>query len=361
MAPGTALQAWLDGPLRRRLDAQTRRRAPRLPAPQVFVRAPGVRFSYGDAERPFHCASIGKLFTAVVIGRLIERGLLTLNTPVGTVVPAAELARLPAVPGVDLAHELTVDHLLSHHSGLPDPFLPPRGQHTACAMTMLPDDLDRRWTLRDFLGEAAGLAPVGRPGERFHYSDAGYALLLRVAEEVGDAPAGELLASHVFDPSGMPGTHQPHLNASRAELADLDIAPMWLGRTEVSRTPAVSVGSVDGGAVTTIDDLVRFQQALHDGRLIDPGLLSQLSRRRARLRPGIHYCAGLATLRFGEFTPLLLRGLPEPTGGLGLTATHLFRYPAQDAHVVMNFHATDAMRPSFQIHIEIARRLARLN
>ncbi|GMA40734.1 hypothetical protein [Mobilicoccus caccae] len=76
------------------------------------------------------------------------------------------------------------------------------------------------------------------------------------------------------------------------------------------------------------------------------------------MRPGIHYGAGAVTIRFGEFMPGALRGLPEPVGGLGLTAAHLFFYPQQQAHVVLNLHSTRAMGASFRTHIAIARLLA---
>lgn len=355
MARHTELQTWLDDVLRRKLDRVSARRAPALPAPTVLVETPDARFTYGD-DRPWHTASIGKVFTAALIGGFVDEGRLTLDTPIGKVLPAADIASLPAAPGVDPAAEITVEHLLTHRSGLPDPFLPSRGHDTACSLKSLATQPDRVWTTRAFLAEASALPPIGRPGERFHYSDAGFALLLLVAEAVGDAPADDLLRAHVFEPSGMTDTRRPDFAAA----PEADIAPMWLDRTEVSRTRALSIGSVDGGGITTAADLVRFHRALHGGRLVSPALLAHLSRPRSRLRSGIHYGAGLVTLRFGAFMPLLLAGLPEPVGGLGLTAAHAFHYPARDAHVVLNFHSTREMNRSFGVHIAIAQQLGRL-
>ena len=116
---------------------------------------------------------------------------------------------------------------------------------------------------------------------------------------------------------------------------------------------------VGGNAATTAADLVRFQQALHGGELLAAATLAHLARPRNRMRAGVHYGAGAVTLRLGEFMPLVLRGLPEPVGGLGISATHMFYYPAQQAHVVLNFHSTAAMRASFQTHIQIAQMLAK--
>lgn len=330
---------------------------PDLPAPGVVVRAPGVAFEYGD-QRPFHSASIGKTFTAVLVGRLVEQGLFAFETPIGALARSVDLAALPATPGADLARDVTIEHLLSHRSGLPDAVQPPRGHDTACSIEAVGRDPDRTWSIREVLEQTRHLPPVGPPGERFGYSDSGYALLLALIEDATGQNARDLLHTHVFAPSGMSATHHPHDTATKEELAGLDIAPMWFGRTDVSRSPALSLGSVDGGAVTTATDLLRFQTALHERRLVSDETLSRMTRRRSRLRAGIHYGAGFVTIRFGELMPLVLRGLPEPVGGLGLTATHAFHYPEQNADVVLDFHSTRAMNQSFRVHIAIARQLA---
>lgn len=350
------LQTWLDTSLRERLDRLTQQRSPRLPAPQVLVEAPGVRFTYGDIEQPFHTASIGKNFVAVLIGQYVEAGLLTLDTPIRDVLGhRINVAALPAARGIDPGEQITVERLLAHRAGLPDPFLPRRGRRTACCLRTLAADPSKVCTMDMVLTELSSLPAVGRPDEAFHYTDGGYALLSVIAEQIGGAPIAELLRQKVFDRSGMPHTRQFH----SGEAAPESLAPMVIASTDISRTPALSIGSVDGGAITTAQDLVAFQRALHDGRLISLDLLEQLSRPRSRMRPGIHYGMGFVAIRFDGFLPFVLRGLPEPVGGLGLTSTHGFFYQDQNAHVILNFHSTRAMNQSFQTHIAIARELAR--
>ncbi len=360
MAHDTSFQQWCDTSLRRRLDRVQRRRTPRLPPPQVLVTAPGTRFTYGAVDEPFHCASIGKVFVAVLTARLAEQGLLTLDSRIASLAPHLDLSRLPAAPGVDLGRELTVAHLLAHRSGLPDPVLPPRGHRTACSIDTIAAAPDRLWTPAQVVAQTAGLPPTGAPGTRFRYSDAGYALLLCVLEVVGGAPFPALLREHVFAPAGMSETAIPHATASDEELAALRIAPVRVGRHEVSRHRSLSAAACDGGAVTTLADLARFQSALHEGGLVAPPLLARLSQRQSRLRAGIHYGTGLATLRPTELAPLGWHGSPEPVGGLGLWATHCFYYREQRAQVIMNLHATREMPRSIRLHLTIIRRLARI-
>ena len=371
MRPSESLQHRFESSLRPRLERMAAKRRPDLPAPQVLIITPGVRLSFGEVDRPFHTASAGKPFVAVAAARLAQQGLLSLDAPIGELAPGIDLSPLPAAPGVILSRDLTLSHLLSHRSGLPDPVQPPRGHSTECSLDRLMRRPDRHWGLAEVVAQCAGLPPQGRPGERFAYGDANYALAQCVLQEVTGLSAHEVLRTQVFQPAGMTHTGQPHSTATDEELAGLKIAPVWLTGlkiapvwvkgAEISHARALSAGSADGGAVTTLEDMVRFQKALHEGDLLDRDLLARLARPRSRLRAGLHYGTGLATIRFSEFMPLVLRDLPEPMGGLGLWAVHSFFYPRQRAHVVMNLHSTAQMQRSFALHIAIARRLARLS
>lgn len=345
-------------PMTAALDRVTARRARHgLPAPTVLVVAPGHRLAYGDLERRFHCASIDKVMTATLIGRLVEAGRLRFDAPLGTVLPADDLVGLPAADGVDIAAVVTVEHLLTHTSGLPDYFVPTRGQRSSASLPELVAAPDRRWTRQEILDEVRTLRPVGRPGERFRYSDTAYILLGRIAEETSGDAYPALLEREVLERSGMPRSIVPFDDDVTADrLEELDLAPLIVGGVDMSRKPSMVAGGW-GGVVTVADDLVRFQEALHGGELVRPETLEFMTRPRNRMRAGIHYGAGAVTLRFGELMPILLRGLPEPVGGLGLTAAHMFYYPQQRAHVVLNFHSTHAMNASFQTHIQIARLL----
>ncbi|WP_211716525.1 serine hydrolase [Nocardiopsis sp. MG754419] len=344
--------------LRKGLERLTRRRGA-MPAPQVLVRAPGFTFGFGDLSRPFYSASVGKIVTATLIAMLVERERFALTSPLRSVLPAADLAGLPSAPGVDVAADVTVEHLLTHTSGIPDYFEPPRGAETDCSLTTLGRHRDRLWRAPDLLDEVRRLPAVGRPGEFLHYADSNYVLLARVIEEA----SGERFADHararVLEPSGMEHASMPYLPDEPPEdLTGLDAHPFWVAGHELSHARSMSCDLGGGTIVSTAEDLVRFQRALHGGRLVSDNLRAYLLRPRRRLRRGVHYGAGSMTLRFGEILPPLMRGLPEPVGHLGVTATHLAYYPDQDAHVVLNFHSTRQMNASFMTHARIAGILA---
>lgn len=345
--------------LERSLERLGRRRAPRLPAPQVLVEAPGWSFEHGASDRPFHAASSGKLLTATLVAMMVEEGRLAFDSPLARVLPAADVAGLPGAPGVDVAADVTVEDLLTQTSGLPDYFEPPRGRDTAASVRSAVDHPERRFTPTDLLDAAKTLPAEGRPGERFVYSDTNWVLLGRIAEEAAGEAFATLLRTRIFEPSGMERAATPYdATLIPDDLGELDVEPFWIGRHELSRAHSVSLDWAGGNIVAPPRDWVRYLRALRSGALIDARSLAYLQRPRHRFRRGIAYGAGTMTLRFGELVPMVLHGLPEPVGHLGFWATHVFAYPAQDAYVVLNFHSDRAMNQSFQTHIQIARLLA---
>lgn len=350
MSADTAIQKTVE-----KLQRTTSRNFP--VAPIALVTGPTIQLSAGDVDQPFYVASIDKVFIATLLAQLFDEGYCQPNTPIGQLLPAEDLLPLPAAPGVDNARDVTVQHLLSHTSGLPDVMLPPRGYSTTCSIENLRTNPHRVWSVAEFLQQASHLPPIGQPGERFRYSDTGYFLLIRIIEEARGGNITEQLRTRVFELTGMVETAR-WANAEADQLRDLapDLAPFWLGRPGDSehRALAPNLNWSNGlGGPSTANELVQFQRALHEGQLCDAAWVRFFSAPRNRFRPGIHYGSGMVALRFGGFLPLL-RGYPEPVGGLGYTATHMFYYPDQQTHVILNYHAYRRMQSSFQMHIRIA-------
>lgn len=353
----------VDIAVRRTADALGRTTSDRFPvAPLALVTGRSLELSVGDPDQPFFVASIDKVFIATLVAQLAADGLLRPDSPLGELLPDEDLAPLPAAPGIDNARHVTVEHLLTHTAGLPDVMLPPRGHETECAIPRLLADPSRVWTIQEFLQQAAHLPPFARPGARFCYSDTGYFLLIRIIEEATGVGFAEQLRAGIFEPAGMTDSAEwVGAGADRLDTLATTLAPFWLDtrgsevRTgDVRRAFAPNLTWTNGlGGPSTAHDLVRFQRALHGGELLDPTWIDFFARPRNRFRPGIHYGAGMNTLLFGGFFPTL-RGYPRPVGGLGYTATHMYYYPEQQTHVILNYHAHRRMQASFLMHIRLA-------
>ncbi|WP_448808619.1 serine hydrolase domain-containing protein [Agromyces bauzanensis] len=359
--------------LDRHLTAVTRRRGA-LGAPQVAVRSSDgtLDYRFGDATQRFHVASVGKMFTATLVMQLVEAGAFTLETPITALLPAAELHGLFAVDGAYLAADVTVEHLLTHTSGVADYFEGPV-QHGSRFLDLVLGEPDHLWTPAELLDFSRDRQrPAGRPGARFAYSDTGYVLLGRIIEEATGRGFHELLHERILHPLGMVDSALMfHSLPERDYVAALatgasttatvgvpTIAPFRLGRHEASRFASISCDWAGGGIISVPADLLAFSAALHGGRLIGPASLARLASMRNVFRPGIHYGAGMMEVRFEGFLPLL-RGLPRPLGHIGVLATHLFHDPVHEVDIVLNFASTREMVRSFRTLIRIEQALAR--
>lgn len=148
--------------------------------------------SPATVDTRFRIASLTKQFTAALILRLSEQGLIDLDAPVSAYIP-----EYPKPQG----DRITIHGLLTHTSGLP-------------SYTNIPGFLDEHATTPLSPGEIVALtweAPLEfEPGTRFAYSNSGYVLLGWVAERVTGMPYDEALAARVLDPLGLDATGYDH-------------------------------------------------------------------------------------------------------------------------------------------------------
>lgn len=114
-------------------------------------------------DTPINLGSANKMFTAVAIMQLVERGRIALDDRVGK--------HLPDYPNRDVAEHVTIHHLLTHTSGVGDYF---NDEYMARKKEMR--------TVSDLLSLFQNDPLAFRPGEKWQYSNGGYALLGRVIE-----------------------------------------------------------------------------------------------------------------------------------------------------------------------------------
>ncbi|MGV9449752.1 serine hydrolase domain-containing protein [Streptomyces sp. NPDC003635] len=174
------------GLLHRIAVAQAEGRAPSLVAAVVRdgrVVWHGARTSVDghgpDENVQYRIGSITKTFTAVLVLRLRDEGLLDLGDPLEKHLPGTG------------AGEATVAELLAHTGGLAAESPGPWWERTPGSM---------RPELSDVLGEQPLLHPVGR---RHHYSNPGYTLLGALVEKLRGEPWEDVLRREVLEPLGL--------------------------------------------------------------------------------------------------------------------------------------------------------------
>ncbi|KOV63409.1 serine hydrolase domain-containing protein [Streptomyces sp. MMG1121] len=132
-----------------------------------------------DENVQYRIGSITKTFTAVLVMRLRDEGLLDLGDPLEKHLPDTGVG------------EATIAELLAHTAGLAAESPAPWWERTPGVL---------RPELSDVLGEHPLLHPVGR---RYHYSNPGYTLLGALVEELRGAPWEEVLRGEILEPLGL--------------------------------------------------------------------------------------------------------------------------------------------------------------
>jgi CubicO group peptidase (beta-lactamase class C family) len=230
-------------------------------ASPVFNKA----FGYRDAKNNlpnttgtiFGIASGTKIFTALGIGALVDRGLISLGTAVG------EIDR--AYTGF-IDKRATIHHLLTHTSGIYDYYDEEVEQDCERFFVEIP------WcelqTPSDYYPLFQGKAMKFRPGERYSYSNGGYVFLGTVIEKLTGMLYRDFISVHVLKPAGM----------QKSGFYAFDDLPenTAYGYLEDRRSTNIHHlplrGGGDGGMYTTTDDLRAFWESLFSNRILSERL-----------------------------------------------------------------------------------------
>jgi D-alanyl-D-alanine carboxypeptidase len=329
---------------------------------QVLISSPqrGIEYQYPaqSGDKPFHIASIGKVFTAVLIELLAERGIFTIDDQLIKYLPSTDLAKLFVFEGKDYADEVTIRQLLGHTSGVADYFEDPVIAGTPFLKRIISQP-ETRWTpdlLLDFTRtQQRTFAP---PGRIFHYSDTGYILLGRLIERMTGKAFHEHLHDEFFIPLGMEDSYLAFYSEP-AKQPRKPLQPLYVNGTDVSRFESLSADWSGGGIVSTTSDLLQFQRGLRNWRLIRAETLRSMEVFDHKFRTGLHYGLGMMQVHFGEFF-FLLKKWPKLTGHIGITATHMFYDETSDTHLIMNFGSTSNMVASFRVLIDLIGKLNKI-
>ncbi|GGO32017.1 serine hydrolase domain-containing protein [Micromonospora parathelypteridis] len=287
-------------------------------------------------DTPFFIASVTKRFIIALVLQAYERGELDLAVAIDRYLPAETIAGLHVLRGIDRTSEITVRHLASHTSGLPDHFEKRRAGLSLYERLAAGQDL--AWTFDDTMRttreqQRPHFEPqdLNAARQKARYSDTGFQLLIRIVETVTDRSFAELLTERIIGPLGLTHTWLPgHCPPDPATAMP---SSLYAKRRRVELTSMIESCN---DLFSTTGDLLTFQRALLDGKLFsDARSLELLTERRNRLRniPVLRY--GLGTMFFTVGRLMAPRRGPATlVGHSGATGTWLFHCPELDLHLV---------------------------
>ncbi|WP_191860072.1 serine hydrolase [Hanstruepera ponticola] len=201
----------------------------------------------------FQIGSITKQFTAVSILMLAEQGKLNIEDKIGKYIP--EYA--------ELGKNITIHHLLNHTSGIKNKTLLSEKNYTSRV------DRSPKELITYFKDEPLEFMP----GEKFKYSNAGYILLGQIIETISKQSYGQFIQEKIFDKVGMSSSYYGNMKhiipyQTKGYIVEQND---YINADYMSLSLAYSAGAI----LSTTEDLLKWQNALHSNTLLNESSIKQ--------------------------------------------------------------------------------------
>ena len=240
-------------------------------------------FANKSEQRPnqidtrFGIASGCKIFTAIGVCKLVEEGKLSFDSTLKSVLP---------FDFPEFEDSITVHHLLTHTSGVPDYFDEETMDDFADLWKERPMYLLRN--LEDFLPMFQHQPMKFAPGERFHYNNAGYILLGLIIEKITGRTFRDYITEELFLAIGMKNSGYFFMDQLPSNTA---IGYVSENTSNIYSLPIV--GGSDGGAFITAADMANFWKALITNQVLSVEMTKHLLTPHIQVKEGVYYGYGV--------------------------------------------------------------------
>jgi N-acyl-D-aspartate/D-glutamate deacylase/CubicO group peptidase (beta-lactamase class C family) len=203
-------------------------------------------------ETIFQSGSVGKQFTAAAVMLQVEDGKLALTDPLVKFFPNGPAAW----------RDITVRHLLTHTSGIPD--------YTDGVL-----DYRKDYTEDDLVTFASTLTLDFTPGAQWKYSNTAYQLLGIIVRKVSGSFYGDVLRDRVFKPLGM---------TTARIISEADIVPHRAAGYRLERgtlrnqdwvSPTLNT-TADGSLYLSLRDMIAWDRGIRSRAVLKPESWQQI-------------------------------------------------------------------------------------
>jgi D-alanyl-D-alanine carboxypeptidase len=279
------------------------------------------------AEDRYFIASVTKLYVTAVMLMLRAENSVTFTDNIYKYFPEELINGIHVLDGVDYTRDISIAHLLSNTSGIPDYFYydKPKGE----AATDLMQGNDQPWPLDKAIQRAKTLKPKFKPGQKgkVHYSDTNYQLLGGIIEKVTGKWIGDVFKEYIFQQLNLKDTY------AFQDINDTTPVPFYYKSQEVRSPRYMASVTAEGGIVSTAKETMVFLKAFFNSFFFPKETLGELKENWNMIYfPGQFYFGlGLEKL----WTPRLFspfKPIKEVLGFWGQTGAFAFYNPETDLY-----------------------------
>jgi CubicO group peptidase (beta-lactamase class C family) len=298
----------------------------------------------------YFIASTTKLYITALFLRLKYQQGFDLNSPIHLYLDDGIMRGLHSYRGKEYSKLITVKHLLSHTSGLPD-YFQQKNENGKSLLERLIQNENIGWSFEDAISSSKKLQPHFYPGEKSKafYSDTNYQLLGKILENHCQCSLSALLQKEIYDVIGLKDTWM----FDDRELGH--VAPIYYKSTALQIPAAMSSFWADGGLVSTSSDSMKFIRSFFNGDLFPNSYLPELYHWNRIFFP-LRYGMGIALFKLPRiFSPF--SAMPEFIGHSGLSGAFAFYSPSRDLYLTGTVNQIHNPGTSFRMMLKVAAAL----
>jgi D-alanyl-D-alanine carboxypeptidase len=306
-----------------------------------------------NPQSQYFITSATKMFLSALVLNFKYNQLIDLDDKISKFLSKESLRGLHCIDDRDYSNDITIRHLLSHTSGIPDYM-----SHKAGGQTMLErmtKGEDQYWIYEKAIQWSKDLKPAFPPGAsgRILYSDTNFQLLGRIIENITNRSLAENYDKLIFKTAGLTRTYLfRDFNDENPELFYFENRKLRIPKSMASFGP-------DGGVVSTSGDLLLFIEAFFNGTFFPRIWISSLKCWN-KIYPILYVGTGIQRIK----VPLILdpmNKIPEMMGYAGLSGTVMFCNPEKDLYITGTVNQLSFSNPVYGTMFKLLKQLRRMS
>jgi CubicO group peptidase (beta-lactamase class C family) len=232
----------------------------------------------------YFIASVTKLYVTAVVMSLIEEEKITLNDKIAKFLPQDYIENIHVLKGINYSNEISIKHLISNTSGLPDYFF--YREHGKSQADSLFLGIDESWEFERTIQYVKKMKPNFSPGKKgkVAYSDTNYLLLGKIIENVTGKDICNVFKDYIFDKLGLNSTYV------YSDIADNKPVAFYYKKKRLWLPKYMASIAVEGGIVSTADEVMKFLKSFFNGLFFPKAKIDELKKWNFILPPpGLFY------------------------------------------------------------------------
>jgi D-alanyl-D-alanine carboxypeptidase len=276
----------------------------------------------------YFIASVTKLYVTALVLWLVEENRIALYDKISSYLPESFCKQLHALKGGDYSNEITIRHLISNTSGLPDYFFHKQDNGKTVADDLM-EGKDEYWPLERTIELIKNLKPNFKPGAKGKaaYSDSNYQLLGKIIENVAGKGIGDVFHDLIFSQLNLQNTY------AYSDINDRSPVPFYYNSKQLWLPKYMTSITAEGGIVSTAEEVMLFLKAFFRGDFFPKDRIEELKQWNMIFPPpGLFYFGiGLEKLWIPWFLSPF-KPIGDIVGFWGQTGTFAFYNPQTDLY-----------------------------